>query len=152
MDFLNISLLTYYNLVRAFYSSANLDHYELSGRGLNTNITLPHGTYLSYLFRRLVISTHGNTPVTINQSISYGSLHHMGYHYDATNCTWIKSDHLEENEDDDVDVAFKDISAHEQVPSPKHARPTALSFHVAPASSEINCAILDAIHSLCYDV
>ncbi|KAH1108081.1 hypothetical protein J1N35_011849 [Gossypium stocksii] len=35
-------------------------------RGMNTNITLPHGTYFSYLFRRLGINTHGNTLVTFN--------------------------------------------------------------------------------------
>ncbi|KAK5836717.1 hypothetical protein PVK06_012517 [Gossypium arboreum] len=125
---------------------------RLSRRGRNTNITFPHGTYLSYLFRRLGISTHGDTPVTINQSIIYGALHYVGYHYGATNSMWIKSDHLEENEDDDIHVAFEDISIHEQVPSPKHVPPTALSSHTALASSEINGAILDVIHSLGSDV
>ncbi|MBA0735358.1 hypothetical protein Gogos_019214 [Gossypium gossypioides] len=53
---------------------------------MNTNATLSYGTYLSYVFRQLGISTHEDTPVTYNHPISYGALHHARYHFnDATN-------------------------------------------------------------------
>ncbi|KAH1057020.1 hypothetical protein J1N35_035085 [Gossypium stocksii] len=78
------------------------------GRRMNTNITLPYGTYLSYIFRQLDISTHRDTPVSSNQPIS-GALHHMGYHFNAATNTWMKHDHPTDNEDDDVDAAFDDI-------------------------------------------
>ncbi|KAH1046562.1 hypothetical protein J1N35_037346 [Gossypium stocksii] len=60
---------------------------EAIERGINTNITLPHDTYLSYLFRRLGIRTHRDTLITSNQPISYEAHHHAGYHYDATTST-----------------------------------------------------------------
>ncbi|MBA0784938.1 hypothetical protein Gotri_026440 [Gossypium trilobum] len=192
MNFLKISSLTYYNLVRAFFSNAKLEHEEsyapskkhaklqnidywwldsfytsrhpdLSlimfneitkaiGRGMSTNITLPHGTYLSYHFRRLGIITHGDTPVTSNQPISYGAFHHTGYRFDVTSGMWVKSDHLVENEDENVEGAFEDIPAPEHVPSPEHALPPVSSSPNAQPSFEINGVILDVIHSLSNDV
>ncbi|KAH1097199.1 hypothetical protein J1N35_014120, partial [Gossypium stocksii] len=77
------------------------------GRGMSTNITFSHG-----------ISTHGDTPVSSNQPISYGALHHAGYHFDAASNTWMKHNQLRENEDDDVDAAFDDIPAPNPVPPP----------------------------------
>ncbi|KAK5824773.1 hypothetical protein PVK06_019557 [Gossypium arboreum] len=56
-------------------------------RGMNKNITLFHGTYFSYIFRQLGISTNGDTPVSSNQPISYGALHHAGYHFNAATNT-----------------------------------------------------------------
>ncbi|MBA0552007.1 hypothetical protein Golob_022851 [Gossypium lobatum] len=88
------------------------------GRGMNTNITLPHGTYFSYVLRRLGISIHGDTPVSSNQPISYGALHQAGYHFDATSNTWMKYDQPGENKDDDVDAAIDDISDLNPIPRP----------------------------------
>ncbi|MFQ6667206.1 hypothetical protein Gotur_033307, partial [Gossypium turneri] len=113
---------------------------------MNTNITLPHGTYLSYVLRQLSISTHRDTPVSCNQPISYGALHHAGYHFDSTTNTWIKHDRLGDNKDDNVDASFDDISVLEPI-SP----PPSLS-HAAQSSSKVNSAILDAIHSLSNDI
>lgn len=121
-------------------------------RGMSTNITLPHGTYFSYLFRRLGISTHGDTLITSNQPISYEEIHHARYHYDATSITWIKSDQLVENEDEDIEATFEDIPEHDHVLSPEHFPPPASSSHAAQPSSKINGVILDAIHSLGNDV
>ncbi|MBA0557577.1 hypothetical protein Golob_014638 [Gossypium lobatum] len=78
-------------------------------RGMNKNITLPHGTYLSYVLRQLGISSHRDTPVSSNQPISYGVLHHAGYHFNATTNTWMKHDQPGDNKDDNVDSAFDDI-------------------------------------------
>ncbi|KAK5786455.1 hypothetical protein PVK06_041092 [Gossypium arboreum] len=43
-----------------------LDLVKAIKRGLNTNITLPHGTYLSYIFRQLGINTLGYSTITSN--------------------------------------------------------------------------------------
>ncbi|MBA0784466.1 hypothetical protein Gotri_026677 [Gossypium trilobum] len=120
-------------------------------RGMSTNITLPYGTYLSYLFRRLSISTHGDTLVTSNQPISYDALHHARYHFDTTSDAWVKRDHQVENEDEDVEGVFEDIPTPEPVLSPKHAPPSVLSSPAVQPSSKINGVILDAIHSLSND-
>ncbi|MBA0556028.1 hypothetical protein Golob_026170 [Gossypium lobatum] len=85
---------------------------------MNTNITLPHGTYLSYVLRRLGISTHGDTPVSSNQPNSYGALHDARYHVDAASNTWMKHDQPGENEYDDVEATFNDILASDLVPPP----------------------------------
>ncbi|KAK5819244.1 hypothetical protein PVK06_024219 [Gossypium arboreum] len=85
------------------------------GRGMNISITLPHGTYFSYVFRQLGIRTHGDTPISSNQPFSYGILHHAGHHLDAANNTWMKHDHPVDNEYDDVDTAFDDIPVPELV-------------------------------------
>lgn len=95
------------------------------GRGINIYVTLPHGTYLSYLFRQLSISTYGDTPVTSNQPISYGTLHHAGYHFDANIGMQVKSHNPAEHADDGINVAFEDI------PAPEHASPLASSLHAA---------------------
>ncbi|MBA0798217.1 hypothetical protein Gohar_008830 [Gossypium harknessii] len=58
----------------------------------------------------------------------------------------MKHDQPGENEDDDVDATFDDISAPDPVPPPP-----SLS-HAAQPSSEVNSAILDAIHSLSNDI
>lgn len=86
-----------------------------------TNLTLPYDTYLSYIFRRLGISTLRDTPISSNQHISYGALHHVSYHYDANSGERIKSGHLAVNEYPDVESAFKDI------PTPEHVPPLATS-------------------------
>ncbi|KAK5819551.1 hypothetical protein PVK06_024559 [Gossypium arboreum] len=99
---------------------------KVIGSGMNTNVTLPHGTYLSYIFTKLGISTHGDTPVTSNQHISYGALYHLGYHFDAAINTWINHEHLVDNEDDDVDAAFDNVL----VPNPA-TPPTSSSLHAA---------------------
>ncbi|MBA0865494.1 hypothetical protein Goshw_012729 [Gossypium schwendimanii] len=115
---------------------------KVIGRGLS----LPHGTYLSCLFRQLGISTHGDTPVTLNQPISYGALHHVGYHFEANTGMWIKRDHLVNNKDEDINAAFEDVPALEPTP------PQAFSSHTAQPFFEVNSAILDAILSLSNDV
>ncbi|MBA0867902.1 hypothetical protein Goshw_005730 [Gossypium schwendimanii] len=116
------------------------------GRRLNSNVTLPHGIYLSYLFRQLGISTHGYSPITSNQPICYGALHHVEYHFDANTSTWIKSDHPVDNEDDDIAATFEDVLA------PNPALPLTSSSYIAQSSSKVNSAILHAIHSLSNDV
>ncbi|KAK5846198.1 hypothetical protein PVK06_002473 [Gossypium arboreum] len=121
-------------------------------RGMSTRTTLPHGTYLSYLFRRLGIITHGDTPVASNQPISYEALRHMIYHFDATSSMWVKSDQLVANEDEDVEGAFEDILTLEHVLSLVRAPPPTSSSPVAQPSFEINGAILDAIHFLSNDI
>ncbi|MBA0812817.1 hypothetical protein Gohar_026753 [Gossypium harknessii] len=93
---------------------------------MNKNITLPHGTYFSYVLRQLGISTHGDTLVSSNQSISYGALHHAKYHFDVATNTWMKHDQPGDNEDDDIDTTFDDILVPEPI-----APPLSLS-HTAP--------------------
>ncbi|KAH1113977.1 hypothetical protein J1N35_007355 [Gossypium stocksii] len=58
----------------------------------------------------------------------------------------MKYDQPGENKDDDVDAAIDDIPAPNPVPRPPS------SSHVAQPSSEVNSAILDAIHSLSNDI
>ncbi|KAK5819223.1 hypothetical protein PVK06_024195 [Gossypium arboreum] len=105
-----------------------------------------HGTYLSFLFRQLSISTHRDSPVTLNQTSSYGALHHAGYHFDANTNMWIKSNYPENNEDDNIDATFEDVLALEPTPPP------ASSSHAAQPSSEVNSTILDAIYFFRNDV
>ncbi|KAK5819549.1 hypothetical protein PVK06_024557 [Gossypium arboreum] len=112
------------------------------GRGMNTNITLPHGTYLSYIFRQLGISTHGDTPVSSNQPICYGALHHARYLFDAASNIWMKHDQRRDSDDDDIDTAFDDIS------EPEPISPLPSSSHADQPSSEVNSAILNTVHSL----
>ncbi|MBA0551884.1 hypothetical protein Golob_022742, partial [Gossypium lobatum] len=95
---------------------------------------------------QLGISTHRDTPVTSNQPISYGAFHHARYYFDANTSMWIKSDHPMDNEDDDIDATFEDVS------TPEPAPPPASSLHATQPSFEVNSAILDAIHSLSNDV
>ncbi|KAH1129955.1 hypothetical protein J1N35_001333 [Gossypium stocksii] len=86
------------------------------GRRMNTNVTLPHGTYLTYLFRQLGISTHRDSPFTSNQPISYEALHYVGYYFDANINTWIKSNHPVDIEDDDINATFEDDSTPKPAP------------------------------------
>ncbi|MBA0799786.1 hypothetical protein Gohar_010276, partial [Gossypium harknessii] len=113
---------------------------------MNKNITLPHGTYLSYVLRQLGISSHRDTSVSSNQPISYGVLYHVGYHFNAATNTWMKHDQPGDNKDDNIDAAFDDIL------KPNPVAPPPFSSHAAQPSSEVNSAILDAIHSLHNDI
>ncbi|KAK5772043.1 hypothetical protein PVK06_048304 [Gossypium arboreum] len=115
---------------------------------MSTNITLPHGISLSYIFRQLRINTNEDTPLTSNQPISYMALHHSSYHFNANSDEWIKSGLPTAHEDDDAEGAFEDVLTSEHVPSPKH-----VPLPVAPSQAtysypNINGAILDALHSL----
>ncbi|KAK5825642.1 hypothetical protein PVK06_020499 [Gossypium arboreum] len=93
------------------------------GTAMSTNLTLLYGTCL---FRKLGIDTLGDIPITTNQPISFGALHHAGFYFDANFGNWIKSGAT--HEDDHVEGPFKDASTLEHVPSPKHVHPpTALS-------------------------
>ncbi|KAK5826158.1 hypothetical protein PVK06_021069 [Gossypium arboreum] len=121
-------------------------------RAMSTNTTLPHGTYFSYILRRLGISTLRDIPISSSQPISYGIIHHLGYHYDANFNAWIKSGHLEKNEDEDFEGAFEDILNLEHVPSPEHVPPPASSYHATQPLFDINIAILDTLHSLSSNV
>ncbi|MBA0662362.1 hypothetical protein Goklo_006495, partial [Gossypium klotzschianum] len=151
MDFLNISLPTYLNLVRAFFSNAKLEHDEFDNIvttipsfliGTPIHLTLDEKGHFdpSFFIQQLGINTHGDTPVSSNQPIIYGALHHA-----ATN-TWMKHDHPTDNEDDGVDIGLDDI----QVPYP--IAPPASSLHAAQPFSEVNSVVLDAIHSLSNDI
>ncbi|KAH1039402.1 hypothetical protein J1N35_041145 [Gossypium stocksii] len=69
--------------------------------------------------RRLGINSHGDTPITSNQPISYGALHHAEYHFDAFSDMWVNPT---ENANEDVKRAFEDIL------TPEHAFPPTSSF------------------------
>ncbi|KAH1032126.1 hypothetical protein J1N35_044300 [Gossypium stocksii] len=104
------------------------------------------------------INTNGDTPITSNQPISYGALHHFGYHFDANSGEWIKSGLPATHEDDDAEGTFEDVPAPEHVSPPEHAPllkhvplPVAPS-QVAHSSFDINAAILDTLHSLSNDL
>ncbi|KAK5839580.1 hypothetical protein PVK06_008383 [Gossypium arboreum] len=114
---------------------------KATGRGMNTNITLSHDTYLSYIFRQLGISTLGDSPITSNQPISHRALHHADYHDDANFSEWIKEGSLVADDNDD-EGAFK------HVPSPEHAPPLASSSYVVQPFSEVTITLFDAIYSL----
>ncbi|KAK5811302.1 hypothetical protein PVK06_026631 [Gossypium arboreum] len=160
MDFLNISSPTYYNIFRTFFSNAKLEHDEfddtviaITSFLMNTSIRLTlekFGDYLHLPSRG--VSTHGDTLITFNQLINYGAFHHTEYHFDASSDSWVKSDHLAENEDKHIESAFKDIPAPEHVPSHEHAPPPASFSQATQPSSEINSVILDVIHSLINNV
>lgn len=115
-------------------------------RAMSTNLTLPIGTYLSYIFRKLGISTLGDTLISSNQPISYGAIHHVGYHFDANSGEWIKSGYPTTNENVDVEGIFEDIPSLEHVPSPT------TSSQATQPSSDVNVFILDALHSLSNNV
>ncbi|KAK5840133.1 hypothetical protein PVK06_009012 [Gossypium arboreum] len=57
---------------------------------------------------------------------------------------WIKRGNLAADDDDDYD----DEGAFEHIPSPWHASPPTSSSYATQPSSEVNSAILDAIHLL----
>ncbi|KAH1114877.1 hypothetical protein J1N35_008255 [Gossypium stocksii] len=76
----------------------------------------------------------------------------MRYHFNATSGMWVKSDHLVENKDEDIEGAFEDILTPEHVPSLEQAPSPASSSLTTQPSSKINGAILDAIHFLSNDV
>ncbi|KAH1032122.1 hypothetical protein J1N35_044296 [Gossypium stocksii] len=84
--------------------------------------------------------------ISSNQPISYGELHHVGYHYDVNSGEWVKSNHPTANEDDNVEGAFEDILV------PEHVPPLATYSQTAQPSSEINVAILNALPFLGNDV
>ncbi|KAH1091978.1 hypothetical protein J1N35_019235 [Gossypium stocksii] len=94
------------------------------------------------LIRRLGISTLRDTLISSNQPISNGALHHVSYHYNANSSEWIKSGHPVANEDDDTEGAFEDF------PAPEHVPPPTISSHAAKPSSNVNVAILHALHFL----
>ncbi|KAH1055928.1 hypothetical protein J1N35_033993 [Gossypium stocksii] len=74
---------------------------------MGTPIRLTIEDFADYLHVPLGgITSHGNTLVTSKQPISYGALHHAGYHFDANTDTSLKSDHPTEHEDDDIDTAL----------------------------------------------
>lgn len=102
-------------------------------KAMSTKITLPHCTYLSCIFRKLGINTHGDSLITQNQPIIYRALHHFDYHFDANSGEWIKSGLSTAHEDNNVEGAFEDV------PSPEHIPPLA-----AYSFFDINVAILDA--------
>ncbi|KAK5793774.1 hypothetical protein PVK06_034932 [Gossypium arboreum] len=104
---------------------------------MSTYVNIPHGTYFSYIFRKLGISTLRDTLISSNQLISYEALHHPGYHYDANSDKWIKSGHPTTNEDDDVKSAFEDIL---------------ITEHATQPSFDISVLIVDALHFLSNDV
>ncbi|KAK5793853.1 hypothetical protein PVK06_035016 [Gossypium arboreum] len=119
-------------MLEAFFSNAKLEHDK------SNDTVIANTSFLT------------NTPIrlTLEELGDYLHLPFEGYHFDATSSTWVKSDHLMENEDEDVEGTFEDIIAPEHVPSLKHAPPPASSSLAAKPSPEINGAILDVVHSL----
>lgn len=108
------------------------------GRPLGTKITLPHGTYLSYIFRGLGINLHGDSLTSTTQSISYGALRHADFTKNTTIGMWVHEVVQPEQNDEDIGVDMGNL------PPPQLDAPYASSSH---APSE-DTAILDAILSL----
>lgn len=80
------------------------DIIKVIGRELTNTITLPFGTYLSYIFKKLNIPTRGDPPMTYPTPLGFGALRHMGYKKDPYTGAQTKGGPPEIYRDKDNDV------------------------------------------------
>ncbi|KAH1130590.1 hypothetical protein J1N35_001968 [Gossypium stocksii] len=115
---------TSYWWIDCFHSNRHLDlaiilfneKTKIIGKELSSNVTLPFGTYVSYIFTRLNIPTNVDPPMSVRlQLISFAALHRVGFKLNPLIENWVKDDQPNPQEVDDEDVEEE----HEEIPPPE---------------------------------
>lgn len=107
------------------------------GRPLHNSVTLPYGTYLSYLFKCLGLNLYSDVPISTTQPISYGALRHAGYNLDTTTGLWIQGNGPIAQGDEEMGVDMDDFSP-----------PQALHLGSSLSTPSGDTAVLEALHAL----